>query len=78
MRLGLTWILDVTRDDESFDVLCPLIVVVELEVLFGSGDGIVIIGGAGGLASIGFTGLVFGAVGLVKDGIIDFADGGKT
>ncbi len=42
-------------------------VVVELGVLFGNdgggGGGIVITGGAGGLASIGFTGLVFGVVG---------------
>jgi hypothetical protein len=52
-------------------------VVEELIVLFGMGGGIVITGDAEGLASIGFTGLVFDGAGVGKDGIRDFADGGS-
>ncbi len=77
MRLGLTWTLDGSREDESCVVLWPFMVVEELIVLFGMGGGIVITGDAEGLASIGFTGLVFDGVGVGKDGIRDFADGGS-
>ncbi len=78
MRLGLIWTLDGSREEESCDVLWPFIVVEELAILFDTGGGIVIVGGAEGLASIGFTGLVFDGVGEGKDGISDFADGGST
>ncbi len=77
IKLGFTWTLDVDREDESLDdcnVLWPFIVAVELEFLFDCTGGVVITGGARGLASIGFTGPVFDD----KDGIMDFADGGKT
>ncbi len=79
MRLGLTWTLDGNREEESCDVLWPFIVVEELAFLFDiCGVGIVTVGGAEGLASTGFTGLVFDCVGVGRDGISDFADGGST
>jgi hypothetical protein len=42
--------------------------------LFDCVGDIVMIGGGAGLASIGFTGLIFGGG---KGGIMDLADGGK-